>query len=210
MAHLFKKKKIQILQVVHFNWRTLTWDLPTLPVCKSFGSNKPRRILETLYLSCHSGLGLAILKEPKCADAFTVFRTEAGWQKMPDCICYENLGEEILTQGDSSSNQWENCWQGKTMAQKRLEWLVHGWVKCYKPGNWCRSSQLVWTGRCKSGPCSSYIARGKAIKGRGNSHPWEGDLLILQLTTAKERFLKFSLEGSEFNPIQFGIGSAKS
>lgn len=66
MAHLFvKKKKIQILKVVHFNGWTLVWELPSLPVCKSFGENKPQRILETLYLSCPSGLGLAILKEPK-------------------------------------------------------------------------------------------------------------------------------------------------
>lgn len=105
---------------------------------------------------------------------------------------------------------------GKTAGRER-PWLRKGWNDWYMAG-WNATNRetdvgaLSWSGigKCKSGPCSSYIARGKAIKGGGNSHPWEGDLFILQLTTAKEGFLKFSLEGSEFNPIQFGIGSAKS
>lgn len=52
--------------------------------------------------------------------------------------------------------------------------------------------QLVWNCGCNLGPRCSYIAGGKATKGEGNSDPWEGDLFILQLTTAKERFLKSS------------------
>lgn len=99
---------------------------------------------------------------------------------------------------------------GKDHGSEKAGMIGARLVKCYKPGNWCQRSRLVWNWRCKSGPRSSYSARGKATKGGGNSHPWEGDLFILQLATAKEHFLKFSLEGSEFNPIQFGIGSAKS
>jgi len=104
---------------------------------------------------------------------------------------------------------------GKTAGRER-PWLRKGWNDWYM-GGWnvvnleAHVGALSWSGRCKSGPRSSYIARGKATKGEGNSDPWEGDLFILQLTTAKERFLKVSLEGSEFNPIQqFGIESSRS
>lgn len=70
---------------------------------------------------------------------------------------------------------------------------------------------MVWNCPSKSGPSSSRIARGKPTKGEGKSAPWEGDPFILQLTTAKEPFLKFFLEGSKFNPLQqFGTESARS